>query len=903
MESSVGPTSSEIETMTVDPGTILGQYEILGSVGSGGMGEVWRAHDTTLGRQVALKILPEDFEAESGRHARFEREAKVLASLNHPNIATLHALEHVNGLHVLAMELVEGEDLDDRLKRGPIPLDEALPIAVQMAEALEAAHDKGIVHRDFKPANVKIRPDGTVKVLDFGLAKAWADEPLEHDPHLSSSPTMTKQGTAAGIILGTASYMSPEQARSKPVDRRADIWSFGVVVWEMLTGSRLFDGETVGDVLAALHSHDPDWDQLPKSTPSQIRRVLKRCLEREPERRLRDIADARLELEDCDGEESSSIPSITRRLSPWVLVAALSILLLGTVVWISLGDRPQNAVESAVVYAEIGLPAGKRVSGPGVLPLGIGRPVVAISPDGSTVACAIDDDGTSRLFLRRLDEEVGVLVPGTEGAFNPSFSPSGQWLLFSSGSTLKRFRALGGPVETIREIPNILGTCWISETEIVVASAEARDFVRIDLETGAIQDISDPNHPSAYGWPSRVPGGTHVVIGSAGGFRLNPDSFGVDLLSLARGSVSPLITGGVSPHVLHSGHLVLAKAGGLSAAEFDLTTLTVKGQLHSVLGGVLTEALGVGQFDVAENGTLVYVPGESLAIAELVWLDRNGAVERLDFPPQVYGDFQLSPDGTRLAVTAALNQNEIWVYDLDRGTRQRISNIHGGQFPIWSPDGRRIAYWRNADGDISVVWREVGGQSGEHEVNESRGAVPYQWTTDDRILVSGPDSSIRALAIDDAVSPQELVQSAATNWGPSLSPDGRWLAYTSDTSGRYEVYVQGLDSEARIWPISRDGGEEPIWSSDGASLIYRNGDAWLEVPILGGDELGPGEPVVIAEGAYQNVPGRSFDISEDGSRLILLRPFNRSPRSDHLKIVLGWSEALRRTTYADSPRN
>jgi serine/threonine-protein kinase len=880
-------------------GSQLAHYRVTASLGAGGMGEVWRATDTTLDREVALKMLPPDFADEPERHARFEREAKLLASLNHTNIATLYGIERAEksgsgsgsgsegSLHVLVMELVEGETLAERITRGPIPVEEAMPVALQIAEGLEAAHEQGIVHRDLKPSNIKIRPDGTVKVLDFGLAKAWA---VDETSEVSESPTLTARATAAGVILGTAAYMSPEQARAKPVDRRADIWAFGVVLWEMLTGRRLFRGDTVTDVLAAVLKKTPDLELLPDSLPPQLRHVLIRCLERDPKQRLQSIGDARIELEDPIGDTAmlgvDETPTRWSGLLVLLIAAGLLVSLAANIGMLLRDDRQDQSTHP--IHLSIPLPKGARIISPTALPLGVGQPAVAISPDGSVVACTVEIDRVSRLFLRRLEEPDGFLVSGTEGAFDPAFSPDGDWIAFGSGSLLKKVRSDGTGIVTIREVPNQRGICWLSEFEMLVSQSEGNELVRIDSETGDVApvnfDLDDPN----FSRPSLAPGRLSVLVSTAPKGWLNPDSSVVNLVSITDGAVRELVTGGVQPRILPSGQLVLARAGGLSAVDFDLDRNEVRGRLTPVQEGVFTESRGLVHYDISTTGTLVYAPGGVTNLSELVWVDGSGEVEALGLPPQVYGDFQLSPDGSRLAVTIAGNRTEVWIFDLERGSRRRMSGESGGYHPVWSPDGERIAYRLQEADPIRVVWQAVDGGPETSLLRIHPAASPYVWSPTHGVILSGSPVDIVAVDPDSDGDPQEVFSTSATAWGPAVSPDDRWMAYTSDESGQFEVYVRPMLAEGRTWTVSVDGGEEPIWSSQGDRLFYRNGDSWYAVDMGSGGALRPGTPQLVVQGPYLNVSGRSFDVSEDGRRLLLLRPVSETARPDRLDVVIGW---------------
>ena len=619
--------------MPLPSGTRLGPYEVLAPLGAGGMGEVYRARDPRLGRDVAIKVLPSEVASDPERLARFRREAHLLASLNHPHIAAVHGLEEQDGKLVLVLELVEGEDLSERLKRGAVPVEEALGIARQIAEALEEAHEHGIVHRDLKPANVKLTPEGKVKVLDFGLAKAYAGEQAANANDASHSPTLTRAGSELGVILGTAAYMSPEQARGKPVDKRADIWAFGVVLFEMLTGKRLFQGETVSDTLAAVLKTDPDWSLLPAETPLRIRELLRHCLTRDPRGRLRDIGDARIEIEGLRStpDHVDAVPIAALESSPWrSALPWLFAAVMGTATaasWIREWRHPR-AVGPQPAHLQVVLPTGLSIA------VDTNHPALALSPDGSRLVFVADDHGKRRLYQRDLADPVVRAIDGTEGASAPFFSPDAAWIGFFDGSTLKKVPSSEGvpvPVHAVTDTGVNRGATWtLGDTVIYAAS------VNSGLQRGSVAgprkrpfadwvSITKPTEP--YAWPEALPNGRQVLFTDNTAER--PEDARVAVLSLQTGEIKPLVNGGSNPRYAATGHILFARGSALYAVPLDVERAEASGPERKLLDGVMTHFNGAAQFSVAANGMLAYIAGTSGPREdELLWVDRRGATEQ-----------------------------------------------------------------------------------------------------------------------------------------------------------------------------------------------------------------------------------------------------------------------------------
>ena len=876
----------------MEPATTIGGYEILAPLGAGGMGEVFRAHDPKLGRDVAIKVLPEEMSADPERIARFEREARALATLQHPNIASVYGFEKDGDRRFLVMELVEGRDLSEVLKDGPIPVDRAVALAVQLTEGLAAAHEQGIIHRDLKPANIKITPDGGLKILDFGLARAATGDPgPEEDPH--NSPTITAAMTQAGMILGTAAYMSPEQARGEAVDQRADLWAFGVVLFEMLTGKQFFAGNTVSDTLAAVLRAELDWDLLPADTQPNIRRLLRRLLTRDPKDRLRSAADARLELLE-DEQPGADVVEVKRSpVLPVAIVAIAASFILAA--WVF---RPTSAleVERLPTHLSMALPDGLQVASRDKLPLGAPQPCLAISDDGRLIVVVVERDNTTWLYRRFLDEPAGEVLEDTRDGYHPQISPDGQNISFMKDNALMRMSARGDRATKLVELPNSFGHTWISNDEIVVNRSEAQELLRVDTSRGTVSTYERKTFNDEYFWPSRVPGASAILFNSdshvAKGEEAEVDE--VSVMDLATEERTVLSIGGSTPRLLPGGPLLLVRDGILMAVPFDLEDPAKNVRPVPALEGVLVEGW-IGQFAVSETGTMIYVPGGWLLGNELVWDGGRGEVEPLAFPLLSYGDFELSPDGKNLAVTVGGGpEAQVWVYDIDRGARRLLTTDDSGWTGIWSPTGERIVYGGYAGDSFGLYLRTVGSNAPATLLFTSDKQLnPYAWHEEAGFLFNIGGGIFR-LDPDAPGEPELMVDTDASEWGPDLSPDGRWFAYTSDESGRYEIYARAVGGD-RSFTVSLDGGEEPIFSADGKNIHYRYGNRFYKTPILeassDGKRFRAGRPEVMVEGAYSNVPGLSYDVGPDG-RLLLLRTDGGTERPNHLNVILNWEPEL-----------
>jgi Tol biopolymer transport system component len=913
--------------LALTPGTRLGVYEVTAQIGEGGMGQVYRARDTKLNRDVALKILPEAFARDPDRLTRFTREAQTLASLNHPNIAHIHGLEESGGVRALVMELVEGEDLSQRIARGAIPLDDALPIAKQIADALEAAHEQGIIHRDLKPANVRVRSDGTVKVLDFGLAKA--KEPvISSSPSVSMSPTITTPAmTQAGMILGTAASMSPEQARGKSVDKRADIWAFGAVLFEILTGKRAFPGEDITDTIVSIVSKEPDWSALPTPTPAGVRRLLGRCLKKDARTRVRDIGEARQQIEDLLSgapEEIATAASVSKlRLRTATrgrtVAAACVTLLVGAT---ALGTWALTRTPLAKLQ-----PMRFVIVPPASQPLriqGADRDLV-ISPDGTHFVYVSGDE---RLMVRTIDQLEAVPLNGITRARSPFFSPDGRWVgVFTGGAAgelMKVSIAGGPPLSLCRYQGAPRGASWGPDDTIVFATNDSNTgLFRVSAAGGEATVLTTPD--AAHGeadhiFPSVLPGGRAVLftIRASG----DPPILQVAVLDLMTGEHRILIRAGSQAEYVDTGHLVYANAGTLRAVRFDAGTHTVGSDPVLVVEQALTQVNGAAEFSVSRQGTLVYVAGSSTAAPprSLVWVNRQGQETPIAAPPRAYMSARLSPDGTRVALGLD-GQEGIWIWDLARKTLTRLTDSPAFYSdPIWMPDGRRIIFASSPGGIANLFWRAADNTGIVERLTTSPNSqgptaiVPDGTRVIVREIVPTTGSDLRVLRLEGpsgrpgepaasrlSAAPRQtepLLQTTFNEANGEISPDGRWLAYESDDSGPFQIAVRPFPKvDDGHWMISSGGGARPAWARSGRELIYLDGtNAVTAVSIHTAPNFGTGAPTKLFDGHYYSGPfGRSYDVSPDGQRFLMIKDSASDQKSNppSIVVVVNWAEELK----------
>jgi Tol biopolymer transport system component/predicted Ser/Thr protein kinase len=884
--------------MPLAAGTTLGSYEILAPLGAGGMGEVYRAKDTRLDREVAIKVLPEALAKDPDRLTRFEREAKVLASLNHPNIAQIYGIEGT----ALVMELVQGETL-----KCPAPLE----YAKQIAEALEAAHEKGITHRDLKPGNIMVTPEGLVKVLDFGLAFVATEK--SGDP--MNSPTLTMRATEAGIIMGTAAYMSPEQASGKPVDKRADIWSFGAVLWEMLTGSRLFHGETVSHTLADVLRGPIDFEKLPKETPPRIRELLRRCLDRDVKARLRDIGEARVAIGRClvDPAGGTRVPrqgmALPHKLA-WVVAGVLGIV--GGVGW-------YEATRTAPLRPLIRLNAEIAPDTP--LGRAGGGNMLALSPDGARLAVTLRGaDGRVRLATRLMNQSQVTPLTGTDNASYPFFSPAGDWIGFFADGKLKKISVEGGAAVTLCDAPFGRGASWGDDGNIIAALDQRVVLSRVPSAGGAPVAVTKfSSGEVSHRWPQVLPG-SQAILFTASTHGGNYDDASVDVISLKTGERKTVVRGGFSPGYLATssgtGHLIYVHQSTLFAVPFDLGRLAPTGPPAPVLEDVSGSSFGGGDFAFAQSGALVYLAGAGQGGWSISWVDSAGKKQPLHAPIGRYFTPRFSPDGKRLAfaIDVGGQTSDIWVKDLDRDTPSRLSFLsERNRWPVWTPDGRNIVFQSANSAAPGLYWIRSDGSGEAQRLTDGKLLEsPYSFSPDGKLLAfsqngNGNHFDIFTAPIEGDPGHPKLGKAelflggAFADFYPAFSPDGRWLAYSSNESGTLEVYVRPFPGPGGRWQISTGGGRFPVWTRDGRELFFESAD-WRVMAVSytsKGDSFLPGKPRVwmgmrLRDSA--NLVGSSYDVAPDGKRLAatLADDASGDKPPTHLTFLLNFFDELRR---------
>ena len=894
--------------MPLSVGTRLGPYEILAALGAGGMGEVWRARDTTLGRDVALKILPDHLALDHDRLARFKREAQILASLNHPNIGTIHGFHEADGVQALVLELVEGPTLADRIAEGPIPLDEALPIARQMADALEAAHEQGIIHRDLKPANIKVRRDGTVKVLDFGLAKAI--EPIGvASPNVSEPPTITTPAmTQAGMILGTAAYMSPEQARGKIVDKRTDIWAFGAVLCEMLTGARAFGDEDVSMTLSKILQREPDFDGLPSSVPAHVRQVLRVCLRKDPKQRVADIRDVRLALEgafETVGPQTTTTSSAADRGRLWMAafaVAALVSIAMAVPTIRYLRERPAPALGETRL--DIVTQATNQPSD------------FALSPDGRQIVFVAAGDGAPRLWLRWLAKTTAQSLAGTEGATHPFWSPDSRSIAFFAGTALKRLDLGGGAPQTVAPVTSGQGATWNADGVILFAPTTTSPLMRAPVTGGAPKAATTLGpQQSAHRAPYFLPDGGRFLFLAMGA----PDAAGIYLGALDGRAPTRLTPGDGSAVFLPdrdvpggslrgAGWMLWVRTGMLVAQQLDVEKAALIGEPLTLADGVAIDGASRSAVSVASGGLVTYRTGAS-SQRQLTWFDRSGTTRgTVGGPDATLARPRVSRDGRRVAVARTVQGNtDVWLFDGVRESRLTF-DAAVDSYPVWSPDGSRIAFGSNRTGQLDIYQVLTLGGVEEPLIAAPDAQVPYSWSVDGRLLYSSVSSQgnvdLWIVPMVGERTPRAFLQSPFREAYGVFSRDGLWVAYQSNESGRPEVYVRSVVPPSREastfasatadksadkpasaadtaaaaggqWQVSTAGGGFPAWRPDGKELYYLNpaGVMMAASITVTGTTIAPGAPVVlfptrIAGRGVDTQQGRQYDVGPDGRFLI-----------------------------------
>ena len=882
-------------------GKTISHYKVLEKIGEGGMGEVYRATDTKLNRDVALKILPEQFASDAQRMGRFQREAEVLASLDHPNIGQIYGIEEAGQTKALVLQLIEGPTLADKIAQGPIPVEDALKIALQIAKGLEAAHEKGIIHRDLKPANIKITPEGQVKILDFGLAKVFEEEISPAD--VSQSPTLTQGMTRAGVILGTAAYMSPEQARGSKVDKRTDIWAFGCVLYEMLSGKMAFPGDDVTDILAAIIRAEPAWSALPDGSHPRQRELLERCLEKDARLRWHDIADVRVDIEkvQANPDEPRVEPQVLSqtnsrsRLTWGVVTFALGALLAGFAAW-NLVPRP--AADSRTVRFSFDVPSGPNQ---GIMSGVEGR--IAISPNGERIAYLgtrtedLEDasaEPVRQIYLRAMEESDGTPIPGTEGAKSLFFSPNSAWVGFVAKGKLQKVPIAGGAPLDITNVSVVLGADWGPDDRIIFGG-EMGGLMQVSSAGGTPETLTslDPEEgETTHGYPEILPDGRTVLftIGTQDGSR-------IARLSLDTGDWEDLSLSGSTPRYLPAGYIAFSQKGNLRLVPFDLGSMQPGGSVQPVQDGIeaiSAAGLEIASFDLSPTGDLVFVPGSLGFRTQPVWVDRTGEETIIDASPGMYYGVNISPDGSRIATVRTDEQGigEVWVMNIDGSQAFPVTDDGADYNPTWTPDGNTLTFTSNGN-----MFETFVDEDAEHTefLRRDKYQMPRSWSPDGQFLAfreaSSDGSSIWIMSRGG--DPEPLADLSFNSSAPRFAPQGGWIAYHSDESGQVEVYVRRYPGTERAEPVSR--GREPVWSHDGRELFYRSGDRMMAVEIQTEPVFESGESVELWTNPYfsHEVLSTRYDVASDGRFLMLGIPNLDEAKTMTINVVLDWFEELK----------
>ncbi len=899
-------------------GTTISHYRIISKLGQGGMGEVFLAEDSNLNRKVAVKVLSDPFIKDPVRLARFDREAKLLASLNHPNIASIYGLERTGPSPLLIMELIDGDTLADRIATDPLTLVEALEVCSQIAEGLEAAHEKGIIHRDLKPANVKVTPDGKVKILDFGLAKAFQEDPSDIDP--SKSPTLASQMTGTGMVVGTAAYMSPEQARCKPVDKRTDIWAFGCILFECLTGKKAFGGDAAVDSMASILKGEPDWDLLPPATPWKIKDLLHRCLRKELRDRLHDIGDARLEIVESL-RLPTAVPKETQAASlvrHWRPAFVLSTLVLvgaaaSIVTWRLRPPRPLPVLRSL-----LRIEAGQWLEGRRLASECPTRTAISIAHDGSFVVyCAIAQNpgpqAKPQIYLRRMDQLDATPIPGTEGGINPFLSPDNRWLGFWEGGKLKKLPIGGGVPSTLCDAASLFGVEWNSGNEIVFSPREGLGLFKVSGDGGKPKVFTVPDktrEEASHRLPHYLPDGKGMLFTVMAHIHdLQPR---LALLDLETGKWRVVMEDAADGRYLRSGHLIFLRQGTLMAAAFDLDSLEVKSQPVPAVANVM-QALNItdsrlntaaGQYNVSDAGSLVYVPGgiPPDRANSMVRVDRKGAITPVANFKSPFFAPRFSPDGQRIAYQTLGKQRQVWVYDSNRSMASRLTGDGRAIFQVWMPDAKRLVFGWYQSGQSNLYWQPADGSAPMERLTVSdNGQFPGSFSPDGATLAfceSHPETNNDILLLDmKSRKVVPFLNSKADEGWPEISPCGRWIAYVSDESGQREVWIRSFPGQGNRLQISHEGGSEPAWAKDGRQLYYRQGAQVWAADIRTEGEVASGKPSLVFEqrGFASGNPIRGWDVYPDGQGFLMVK-LDEGKQQPVTEIILvqNWFEELER---------
>jgi Tol biopolymer transport system component/tRNA A-37 threonylcarbamoyl transferase component Bud32 len=900
---------------TISPNTTLAHYLIISRIGAGGMGEVYRARDPRLDREVAIKMLPKHYSSDSDRLQRFEQEARATSALNHPNILTVYDIGTYEGSPYIVAELLSGEELREQLNDGTMSQRNAIDYAHQIAQGLAAAHEKGITHRDLKPENLFVTTDGRVKILDFGLAKLRP----QRDQVVSSEIATEKQITDPGTVMGTVGYMSPAQVRGQIADHRSDIFSFGSILYEMLSGKRAFQRETAAETMTAILKEEP---QELSETNTQIslplEKVLRRCLQKKPEQRFHsahDLAFALEALSTLSGSQREIVTSpvgipTTRgarlfanaRLA-WIVVAGLLLGFLAALPFAIAHFRQAPPGSPPIVRYDI--------PGPAKTTLGLVRwPAIALSPDGSTVAFVATAEGVNRLYIRRRDETEVNPLPGTEGAADPVFSPNGRWIAFVADFTIKKV-SLDGSVTAVMKVGDARGMSWLNDDTLIYTPEAVGGLFRISANGGDPQPVSkldESKKERTHRWPQVLPSEKAVLF--TVGTLDSPDSYersNIEAVILATGERRVVLQGATMARYVPTGHLVFARGGGLNAVGFDPETLTTQGVPEPILQGVAgDETTGATHFSIADDGTLAYVPGGPAAnLRRLFWADRSGNLQPINIPPAQYNDVRISPDGSRAVfLMGSSGSGDVWVYDFARATSTRLTFNVANASPVWSADSKSIYYTEiRTTGNVSTLLRKPADGSREAETVASLKDSAYikAIKSDGTLAIfdyqmNTNSGDVVELPLEPNAQITRLLNTSFNEYAAALSADGRWLAYQSNESGRPEIFVRDLSASGGRFPISTDGGEEPRWSSDGRELYYRKSGSFMSVAVEFGPTLHAGAPKELFKGVYdlRSNSGVTYDVDPKHSRFLMIRRSDDINAPSQARVVLNWFNELRR---------
>ena len=865
------------------------------------MGEVYRARDTRLNRIVAIKVLPDHLAANSETKQRFEREAQAVSSLNHPHICTLHDIGHQDGIDFLVMELIEGESLSDRLKKGSLPTQQVIDYAMQIADALDKAHRAGIAHRDLKPGNIMLTRTGA-KLLDFGLAKRVPVASGKALNAFSELPTEVDKLTGEGTIIGTLQYMSPEQLEGLDSDSRTDIFAFGTVVYEMATGRRAFTGRSQVSLMGAiLNSNPPPISTFQPLTPAALDRVVNTCLEKEPDNRWQSAHDLWVALKwIADGAAdnqptTSGAPRPRFRFVGPVLWFVVGLVAASTLFWILIGrsnlksNGPTKSSRLTIKLAD-----NNPVALTAFVPLAVGRVALALSPDGSNLVYVANQNGTARLLQRPLNAFDTKPISGTEGAYNPFFSPDGNWVAFFADNKLKKVALAGGEPITLCEARNPIGGTWGEDDTILFGNQEGGVLSRISARGGSLGILPVRDQITDV---SVLPDKRWLLYSTNPSS--NPDFAQIKAISLDTGEIKVVVDGGCGPHYLPAGYLVFSRSASLMGVPFDITNQKVVGQPVTLVEGIRGESYGTPQVAVSLNGTAAYIPGLPGWIGKPVWVDLQGNVTPTEMPTQCYSSFQVSRDGKRVAIGVGNDKDDIWISDLERQTFLRLTVDGHNAGPVWSPDGKRIAYASTRGGRYGIYSKASDGSGSEDSLTASENnQAPESWSPDGKMISfvewkADDGGDIWVLNLEGDKKAHLFHQTRFSEFFSAFSPNGHWMAYTSDESGRYEVYVRPFPGPGGQWQISTSGGEEPVWAPNGEALFYRNGQKWMIAEVDTKSEFSAKPPRLLFESYFINVQGLSHFVGPDGKRQLMIKAQDQDPSPKTLNVVLNLLEELR----------